>query len=834
VELIAGRPIIVQARRFTDFKWNTFFTGIPGHGNLHGIYYLTADPEEGGLGFNLIIGGKAHKDDWLCQKWANELKGYNRDPKLKGRFIFLAWTTENSQIIIRGSKASLQTTIPPYEAAGMKDKKDGICYNIVVSSYTGGPVQQVTNVLHHGTNGNGYIYEPYSQLELQRALEDLSARFYAYIYTKRGITVEQVESMPNKNWAGLVTKYMKEEPEGILKIMHNAGRMLPVVDSRTAAMKYAYVYMKMLGMQMDYSRYSKVLADILKEFGERLPEVKSSSSPLTGAVIKSGYATEGQIFTRPEDPMGLRIVNKEKGATAEKYLRKPVGTANPFGMRPKQEVLHVLQGQIECKFYTEQNEFVGQAVLAKGDTVLFTEGRQISFLEDSVLLEVTQGPSPETEESDKIVLPQTKDEIAVGKPISATDATSTAFKKNGRTIGVIVRSNHIPEKTQRFTAMQDPISFNALARKAGDKGTRLYHTSVAGENPFGSRPRQEVLFILKGRAKAYFYTTENKIVGVDILNAGDTVLFTEGHMVEFLEDTVFVEAKQGPYPETKDKDGIILKERAEFFKSISPAQIKTFVQSVFDFMSKRDSLASADIMMVFGNYDMQIAVEAAKLAGLAERIITTGFKGKFTQHFTEPEAVLFKRVLVENGVPEDKIIAEDKSTNTKENLDNSFAILDDLGIKHDTAILVAHPLHQFRAQATLRRYYPAVRFMNHAAYLLDVDKMSIAELRWILQYGLRDIRKIRENSDRDWIRLSEEELIGLKEIEDFLGAVTKENIAAKTEELLEGISAAPSYPASSPVTDQARPLPGQHMPSGRAVRKSIESVGWQGANTKAI
>ncbi|MGE5196902.1 MAG: hypothetical protein ACM3IL_00125, partial [Deltaproteobacteria bacterium] len=40
--------------------------------------------------------------------------------------------------------------------------------------------------------------------------------------------------------------------------------------------------------------------------------------------------------------------------------------------------------------------------------------------------------------------------------------------------------------------------------------------------------------------------------------------------------------------------------------------------------------------------------------------------------------------------------------------------------------------------------------------------------------------------------------------------------------------------ASSPVTDQARPLPGQHMPSGRAVRKSIESVGWQGANTKAI
>ena len=92
------------------------------------------------------------------------IKEYNIDPRLQGRFIYTIWNTEVAKKVIQGSKASLQTSIPPYEAAGMKDKKDMICYNIVVSSYTGGPIQQLTNVLHHGTKGNGYIFESFSQL----------------------------------------------------------------------------------------------------------------------------------------------------------------------------------------------------------------------------------------------------------------------------------------------------------------------------------------------------------------------------------------------------------------------------------------------------------------------------------------------------------------------------------------------------------------------------------------------------------------------------------------------------------------------------------------------
>ncbi|MDD5220975.1 MAG: ROK family protein, partial [Candidatus Bipolaricaulis sp.] len=89
---------------------------------------------------------------------------------------------------------------------------------------------------------------------------------------------------------------------------------------------------------------------------------------------------------------------------------------------------------------------------------------------------------------------------------------------------------------------------------------KLYHTPVVSPNPFGNKPRQEVLFILKGKIRAVFSTKENETIGSEILSSGDAVLFTEGHFVEFLEDTVFLEVKQGPYPETKDKDRIRLDE----------------------------------------------------------------------------------------------------------------------------------------------------------------------------------------------------------------------------------------------------------------------------------
>ena len=67
------------------------------------------------------------------------------------------------------------------------------------------------------------------------------------------------------------------------------------------------------------------------------------------------------------------------------------------------------------------------------------------------------------------------------------------------------------------------------------------------------------------------------------------------------------------------------------------------------------------------------------------------------------EAECMKRYLVEHGISEDRIIMEDKSTNTDENLVFSFEKLDGLGISRDI-VLISDGYHQYRAGHMAKRH----------------------------------------------------------------------------------------------------------------------------------
>lgn len=60
------------------------------------------------------------------------------------------------------------------------------------------------------------------------------------------------------------------------------------------------------------------------------------------------------------------------------------------------------------------------------------------------------------------------------------------------------------------------------------------------------------------------------------------------------------------------------------------------------------------------------------------------------------EAFAMKNYLVEKGISEDRIVMEDKSTSTYENLKFSFEILDKMGLSRDVTI-VTDGFHQYRA-----------------------------------------------------------------------------------------------------------------------------------------
>ena len=108
----------------------------------------------------------------------------------------------------------------------------------------------------------------------------------------------------------------------------------------------------------------------------------------------------------------------------------------------------------------------------------------------------------------------------------------------------------------------------------------------------------------------------------------------------------------------------------------------------------------ADVIVGFGNFNTDIAARAAELylQGYAPKVLFTGGLGRNTEGMLpEPEAVRFAKVAMECGVPEADIILEDKSRNTKENIEFTRTLLEEMGIpipfKHvsNSPAIVLHP-----------------------------------------------------------------------------------------------------------------------------------------------
>ena len=95
------------------------------------------------------------------------------------------------------------------------------------------------------------------------------------------------------------------------------------------------------------------------------------------------------------------------------------------------------------------------------------------------------------------------------------------------------------------------------------------------------------------------------------------------------------------------------------------------LQVIWDYLGMHQTPQKADCIVGFGNFNDNIARRAAQLyrEGYAPKVLFTGGVGRNTDGlFTEPEAVRFARVAMECGVPENDIILEPKSSNTKENI----------------------------------------------------------------------------------------------------------------------------------------------------------------------
>ncbi len=121
----------------------------------------------------------------------------------------------------------------------------------------------------------------------------------------------------------------------------------------------------------------------------------------------------------------------------------------------------------------------------------------------------------------------------------------------GRPLTYIIRGGQLPDRTTFLTPPEFKQQVGYVAYPAGGEIARHAHRPLE-RHMVGT---SEVLFVLKGHAWIDVYDDDHVLVASRELRQGDVMLMVGGgHGFRIVEDTVFMEIKQGPYAGVDEKE----------------------------------------------------------------------------------------------------------------------------------------------------------------------------------------------------------------------------------------------------------------------------------------
>jgi uncharacterized SAM-binding protein YcdF (DUF218 family) len=138
-------------------------------------------------------------------------------------------------------------------------------------------------------------------------------------------------------------------------------------------------------------------------------------------------------------------------------------------------------------------------------------------------------------------------------------------------------------------------------------------------------------------------------------------------------------------------------------------RIRALVEKLWSYHRLNQPLSKADAIVVLCSHDLRVAETGAQLFAdrWAPLLIFSGGLGAITRHmWREPEADQFASVAVGLGVPRDRILVENRSTNTGENVEFTRELLASRGMDPRKLIVVQKPYMERRAYATFRKVWP--------------------------------------------------------------------------------------------------------------------------------
>jgi mannose-6-phosphate isomerase-like protein (cupin superfamily) len=143
----------------------------------------------------------------------------------------------------------------------------------------------------------------------------------------------------------------------------------------------------------------------------------------------------------------------------------------------------------------------------------------------------------------------------LSKPSATPNATKHPslewIERDGRPLAYIIRASMMPDTTTFLTPNEFKQQVGFVVYPKGGEIARHVHRplqrSLVGTS--------EVLVVRKGRAEIDIYDDDRTLVATRELGEGDVMLMIGGgHGFRMIEDTVFLEIKQGPYTGVDEKE----------------------------------------------------------------------------------------------------------------------------------------------------------------------------------------------------------------------------------------------------------------------------------------
>ena len=125
------------------------------------------------------------------------------------------------------------------------------------------------------------------------------------------------------------------------------------------------------------------------------------------------------------------------------------------------------------------------------------------------------------------------------------------IQKDGLKYALHFNFDNAKESKNFITDHSDPFQVGVFNLKENENIERHVHNEIARE----VKTTSEALIVLNGKIKVSFYDQSNlELVDHVIVVGGELLLMLNGgHSLEILEDSKFLEVKQGPYIEEMDK-----------------------------------------------------------------------------------------------------------------------------------------------------------------------------------------------------------------------------------------------------------------------------------------